>query len=431
MVTAHRTRLGLYMYTPMLGGAELNFKDLVWNIDRARYDVTVFYEAWPDFDEFLDLAHCPEVCSVPAPVIEPTGHYTMSRTSGEQVAVNPGRASGFIRPLRGLKRRLPTSLGRVAGRTVGLAARYPVMPLNGSRLRRMLRQHPVDILHINNGGYPGAQSAQMAAIAAHEMGYRTLMTIANTPLPHQWPHWLEQMVDRRVSMALDKVVMLAEGQARLMIEQRGFRPDQMAVIPYGFRDLGGPLASQAARPTITVGLVGSFLKLKGHHYLIEAVIALRARYPQLRVLFIGDGPTRRDIELLCQQRGVDDLVTFKGYCPQAETLELMRQIDILTVPSELEGMPYVILQAMSLGLPVVATRVGGIPDMIVPGETGDLVPPMDVPALTHALDRMLESPAAMRRIGRQGYARFQAQFSIDRMLQNYQTLYDTLLRQGA
>jgi glycosyltransferase involved in cell wall biosynthesis len=147
--------------------------------------------------------------------------------------------------------------------------------------------------------------------------------------------------------------------------------------------------------------------------------------PAVRVVLAGDGPIRREVERRVRQEGVAERFAFLGY--RDDAADWLNLCDVLVLPSTgSEDMPLVVLDAMALGKPVVASRFGGIAEEVVDGSTGLLVPPGDAGALAAALDELRDA-ARRRRLGEAGRRRFEELFSADRMAERYGALYERLL----
>ncbi|RJG07046.1 TIGR03088 family PEP-CTERM/XrtA system glycosyltransferase [Noviherbaspirillum cavernae] len=177
-----------------------------------------------------------------------------------------------------------------------------------------------------------------------------------------------------------------------------------------------------------IGTVGRIQDVKNHLGLVDAFILLRNRIPenlpQPRLVIVGDGPLLPALKEKVAAAGLADLVWLPG--ARSDIAELMRTFSVFALPSIAEGTPVTILEAMSAGLPVVATRVGGIPEVVVDGQTGTLVPPSDAEALAEALASYCRQPALAARHGVAGRERVERNYSIDAMVSAYAGLYDAL-----
>jgi len=175
---------------------------------------------------------------------------------------------------------------------------------------------------------------------------------------------------------------------------------------------------------------------KGYEELVEAARLLAGRIPTLQVLLVGDTPPgvqgslRAVLERRVETAGLSETVHFLGWRQDAPTILVAS--DVIAVPSTCqEGGPMVILEAMAMEKPVVASRIGGIPDMVQDGHTGLLVPPGDSLALAEAIEHLLGDGELARRMGAAGRARLQTVFSSEREIQELQEVYEHVLGQDA
>lgn len=171
--------------------------------------------------------------------------------------------------------------------------------------------------------------------------------------------------------------------------------------------------------TVTILHVGRFDVPKNHAGLLEAFRLLRENHPECRLRLVGDGDLRADMEALAREKGISDAVEFCGM--QSNVYPYLHDADIFTLPSIYEGNPMTIIEAMGTGLPIVASRVGGIPDMIHDGESGILVEP-EPQASCDALARVVEDAALRRWLGETAKAQSQT-FSAEHMAADYLTCY--------
>ena len=158
---------------------------------------------------------------------------------------------------------------------------------------------------------------------------------------------------------------------------------------------------------------------------VDALIDAVADIPEATLVIVGDGLERRALEDQARRLGVSDRVHFVGHTETPEAY--LEQFDVFVLPSARDAMPLVVLEAMANSIPVVATRVGGVAEVVGDGETGVLVPPDDIDALRAAIVRLLADPALRERMGAAGCARFQATFTAAAMAQAYERLYEELL----
>jgi glycosyltransferase involved in cell wall biosynthesis len=168
-----------------------------------------------------------------------------------------------------------------------------------------------------------------------------------------------------------------------------------------------------------VGTVANFKPFKGHDNLLHAATIVRQTLPDARFVVVGQGQLEEEVRTLANDLELEDTVTFTGYRPDAAAI--MAALDVFALPSRYEGLPIALLEAMSLGIPSVATRVGGVPEVIADG-AGVLVPPQDPRALADAIVSLLNDPGRRREIsdaGRRRAARFDIRTAAARMQEVY------------
>lgn len=178
-----------------------------------------------------------------------------------------------------------------------------------------------------------------------------------------------------------------------------------------------------------VGVVGRLSPEKGQLYFVEALALLMERFPRLKGMLVGDGQDREQLERRVRELGLGERVLFAGH--QERMAPFYRAFDLVVLPSLSEGMPNAALEAMLFARPVVATRVGGIPEVVVDGVTGTLVPERSPEALAGAVATLLGEPSRRERYGAAGRERVMAEFSPRSRVDRIVTLYEELLARRA
>ena len=154
-----------------------------------------------------------------------------------------------------------------------------------------------------------------------------------------------------------------------------------------------PPKDPAEANTQTIICVGRLSPEKGQAGLLRAFAKLRAKHPELRLRLVGDGPDRASLEALAKELGLSDAVMFAGRLPEEDTLAEIARADLLVLPSFMEGLPIVLMEAMAVGVPVIASRVAGIPELVEDDETGLLFTPSNWDELASRIDLLLGDEA--------------------------------------
>jgi glycosyltransferase involved in cell wall biosynthesis len=178
---------------------------------------------------------------------------------------------------------------------------------------------------------------------------------------------------------------------------------------------------------LTIGFIGRLVEVKGLVYLLDAAAEIIIKKKMgVQFLIVGDGPLKGMLQKKADDLGISKHIIFTGF--QQNVHEIIGAIDILVISSLSEAFPTVILEAMASGKPVVATNVGGVSELVVNGENGILVPPRDIRALVEAIAELSESYDKRRIMGENGRQIVTKQFSIEKMIRDYEEFYDSCLR---
>lgn len=236
--------------------------------------------------------------------------------------------------------------------------------------------------------------------------------------------WLEQRILRR----FDRVIVLSSYYRNYLIE-RGFRHEQVVHIPSGL-DVESVVKLDEARQTpasaelFTVGTIGRLSAEKNIEMLLRAARIVMDRGIGARFLMAGKGPERSRLEQLVEGWGLGGSVRLPGYLPVEQ---FMRQIHVLVQCSRIENLPYSVMEAMAWCRPVVATDVGGLPDLVDEGKTGYLVPSNDHEALANRLCEMSAWPRLVKEMGLGGRRKLETDFGLVRQIERHANLYSELL----
>lgn len=307
------------------------------------------------------------------------------------------------------------------------------------RLYRILRKLKPDILHTRNlsalesqvvgtaacvrGRVHGEHGRDIYDLHGKNRKYNLLRKMIQPLVGHYiavsrdlagWLHDTVGVPDRKITQiynGVDSVKFHPPGDGRISIG-----PDRFA-----------------SDTDIVIGSVGRLAQVKDFPTLIRAFHRLRELWPEgcsrLRLVIVGDGPARTECEHLIATLGLADQIWLTG--DRSDVAELMRGMDLFVLPSLGEGISNTILEAMATGLPVVATAVGGNPELVEDGQTGKLVAPGDADALAQTLLSYVRDSGQLRMQGRAAREKIDAHFSMEAMVAGYLGVYDGVLRKAA
>jgi glycosyltransferase involved in cell wall biosynthesis len=304
-------------------------------------------------------------------------------------------------------RRLP-----ISGRDISHSPRLTM------ELSALMKKEKPDIVH-THGSLSGRMAARLRRIPVvyTKHGQVRVPDARGILPPPAGP--FTRFINRVAARALsDKVIAVSEG-VRRELEESGINPSMITAIPNGI-DLG-PYKRKSRRSPRRVDvsdgtdkrefLIGTLARLspqKGIDTLVEAAKIVVASCPTARFVIGGTGPLESDLRTKIRDLRLEPYVRMPGFVE--EVPEFLAGLDLYVLPSDSEGIGLAIIEAMAAGLPVVATRVGGVPEAVVDGETGFLVPPRQPKALAQAIVRLLVDPDLAKYMGASGRARAEAMF---------------------
>jgi glycosyltransferase involved in cell wall biosynthesis len=284
------------------------------------------------------------------------------------------------------------------------------------------------------------RSGRVDILHAHKIGSNVwgaaLTTIARPPVflahEHTWSYEgnpVRRLLDRElIARRADAFLCVSQEDRRRMIEIERIDPEKIVYLPNGIPPLTLP-AHPSVREELSIaddapviGAVAILRPQKAVDVLVRASAIVRERFPTVRVLVAGHGALRGDLERLRAELGLDDTVDFLG--PRTDVPALLATFDVAALSSDYEGAPLVVMEYMAAGLPIVATRVGGVPDLIEDGRSGLLVDRRSPEQLAAALVGLLEDRETARRLGAEARRRQQAEFSIEAAASRLGDLYE-------
>lgn len=299
------------------------------------------------------------------------------------------------------------------------------------RLGRIIRDEQPDILHTH-----GVKANFIGRLIGKYMGRKVLTTV-HSLLEHDYNQWLMKQVTywmERLTRGLTDRFICVSGEIKQDLVSSGVSPDRAVVIPNGidmhryanpeqitmFReDLGIPADS------FVVGAAARLRPVKGIHLLIEAAGHLRSRLENLHVVVIGDGPQRPELELLVEKLGLKGRVHFLGY--QTEVERYLPGLDCFANVSLSEGLPLAVLEAMAARVPVLASAVGAVPEIVENGREGILVEKGSVPAISEGIVKLAGDAEWRKSLADSAYQKVIDTYTTEVMSRNYLNTYRDLL----
>ena len=368
-IVANPIRIAFVITELEFGGAERCLANLVTGLDRSRFD--------------------PIVCALkPRPL------------AGEDLLVQQIEAANI--PVHFLNLRSPANF------------------IFGVRkLKALLRQHGAAVVQtfLFHANVLGAFAAKSAGVARIFGGIR----VAD---PTRWRMHLERFALRHV----DQVVCVSHSVADFVAAKGGFPRAKLLVIPNGIElentSTGTPIDRTqfgiAPGRELLLG-VGRLHEQKGFDWLLQLAPELFRRLPEHDLVIIGEGPERDSLNAIATRLSIQSRVHFVGWSPDVS--QWMQAAELLLLPSRWEGMPNVLIEAMGAGLPVVATSVEGVQEVLGPLATGQAVPFGDDKAFIDAVCKIIVDAAQHAKLGAENRARIQAAFSLRAMISKYEELY--------
>ncbi len=315
------------------------------------------------------------------------------------------------------------SLGKPDGHEWGLALRI-------AQQCRAVRPH---IVHTRNwaafDGVIGARLARVPVLIHSEHGWRDDREVMNRK---------RKLTRRLLAPLIDRVLTVSEHLQRWLLHEVRIRHDKVVLVRDGVDTQRFKPANDRERlrtqlgyqpGEIVVGAVGRLDPVKNYSALLQAVHILSARHRNLRLLIVGDGVEKAALDGEARGRGLADIVRLAGH--HDDVAGWLGIMDVFVLPSVMEGTSIALLEAMAVGLPVVATQVGGNPEVVVDGGTGRLVPARDAAALAAAIDWYALNEDVRGRHGAAGRDRVARHYSMADMIAGYTAVYrDTLARRN-
>jgi glycosyltransferase involved in cell wall biosynthesis len=369
-----KIRIALCITELEVGGAERNLVELATRLDRDTWDPVVY-------------------CLKPRPPAD------------EASCVPPLEAAGI--PVHCL----------------GMRQIWHALPAIGRLRRRFVEQRPelvqTFLFHANLAGRLAARRAGVPRVVS---GIRVAERRC------RWHIWADRLTARLV----DRHVCVSQAVARFSAERASIPAEKLVVIPNGIDLAGYPVARPADLASLgvpsgrrVVTYVGRLDRQKGLHWLLETAGGWLHRVPDCDLLLVGKGPDRARLERLCAKHALSGRVRFLGWRPDVP--EILAASHLLVLPSIWEGMPNVVLQAMASRLPVLATDVEGVRELLGPGSSSQVVRYGDTQAFAEKLVTLMTDRKLAAELGQKNRARAEAEFAIERVVAAYEDLWRALV----
>jgi len=313
--------------------------------------------------------------------------------------------------------------------------RREISPLADLRAFRWLRaffaRHEFDIIHCHSSkaGFLGRWAAKKAGSSAalayspHAFAFQMAVGASRRCLYRRLERWAGRWTDLLIASC--------ESERALAVDGSIIPPDRTVVVPTGidvsrFASDAGQFREQLGVPPghRLIGAVGAVVPQKGHTYLVDAARMVLAQMPDTTFVVAGEGPLRAELTARAQSAGLGRRMTFVGH--REDIPGLLAALDLFVLPSLWEGLPYALLEAMAAGVPVVATEIPGVVDLVRAGETGWLAPPADAASLAEAILRALGEPEECAQMAARARELVATEHTREKMLAALAEVYERL-----
>jgi glycosyltransferase involved in cell wall biosynthesis len=302
-------------------------------------------------------------------------------------------------------------------------------------LGRIMHQYRPQIVHTHT-----AKAGLLGRVAARLAGVPIVVHTFHGHVLHGYygpiKNWLLRRMERSLASISDRLVTVSEGVKEDLIHYRVARAKKITVIPLGL-DLQPYIDAHRLRGEFRrelgvdadiklIGIVGRLFPIKNHALFIDGAARIAAADPRARFVVVGDGVLRAALEAQARQLGIAGRVVFTGW--RADLPRIYADLDLLVVSSNNEGTPLSAIEAMASGCPVVATRVGGVPDIITDGVTGRLIAPGDAEGIADAVLKLCAAPETLSQLGQNAVSAACQRFDVKRLIEDMDQLYRELIQ---
>jgi glycosyltransferase involved in cell wall biosynthesis len=415
MVKNKPLTIGFYSHTAVLGGSEVYLKTLLTHMHPAEYHILLFCPSYHPLEAWARQQ--PQIEVIPIDHLIKTHRRYPSKGEGEPTdAAKNKKTDG-----KTLLHRFIPPQGKLLLGTVKEIL----------RLKTLFQQYPTDILHFNDTGCePPVIAARLAGVQRIVGTFHVLPSYDQDKIDG-----VRRMIENLSNRSLHRAIAVSKATREAWVERTGMDENKVDVIYNGIDlsrfattvDTQKLKREQGINETDRViGIPARLHPMKGHHYLIEAIPMVQRHIPHLKVLLIGEGPLRAKITAQIKDAGLENTCLLLGH--RSDIVEWMHVFDIGILPSvSLETFGLALVEMMACRKAIVATRFSGIPEVVVDGETGLLIPPKNPQALAEAVITLLKDPQRCQQMGEKGRQRAEQYFTQDQMLKKTFAFYQGML----
>lgn len=308
---------------------------------------------------------------------------------------------------------------------------------NTLKLHALFKKERIDILHVNNGGYPGAYSCASAVMAARLAGIRNIVYVVNNIARSYGPpwRWLDLICDRVVFAGVSHFVTGSAYARKALVRALYIDTEKALNI---FNGIEPRTVTETREETLRrlkvdarallIGVVAVLEHRKGHTVLIDAIAKMKVQQPSARlplVLIEGEGEKEEFLKGYVREKNLDGVIIFIG--PEQNVFNFMNAVDIIVLPSiAQEDFPNVVIEAMSLGKPVIASSIAGTPEQITHMRDGLLVEPGNSEELARAIGTLAHDSELRQVLASNAREKFRECFSAQKAVASYERIYEKL-----
>jgi glycosyltransferase involved in cell wall biosynthesis len=299
-----------------------------------------------------------------------------------------------------------------------------------AKIVKFIRENEIDI--VNTAVFPADVYGRISARIA---GVPTILSTMLRFEDHKQERSYRRLffLDRFTMPLTTKLIAISETVRKYILQWHRIKPEKVVTLYPGIDVERYNLVDKASVANgkfafdgscVIAGTIGRLVEVKGLEYFLESIPQIVNSNQDVRFLIVGTGPLEESLKMKARVLGIESYVHFTGFVEDLEGI--WKALDIFVTTSLSEGLPLAVLEAMAMGKPVVATAVGGVREIVIQGVTGILVPPKSPASLAAALCSLLDCPSKRQKMGKKGRQRVLHNFSLDRMVRNYEEFYDLL-----